>query len=155
MNNEIMNSNHGIVAQYPFNSVTPIQMRFNDVDALGHLNNSVYFEFFDLAKSQYFLGLNVQSEIDWCQPAIIIANINCSFLAQTHHNERVEVLTQCTHLGNKSLTILQHLVNSDTREVKCTCSTIMVNLDPATGNHSPIPQVWRDAITAYEGHEID
>ena len=29
----------------------------------------------------------------------------------------------------------------------------MVNLDPATNQPSPIPQVWRDAIIAFEDHE--
>ena len=39
--------NHAIEAQYPFKCTTPLQLRFNDVDALGHVNNSVYFQFFD------------------------------------------------------------------------------------------------------------
>ena len=37
--------NHAIEAQYPFKCSTPLQLRFNDVDALGHVNNSVYFQF--------------------------------------------------------------------------------------------------------------
>ena len=146
--------NHAIEAQYPFKVSTPLQLRFNDVDALGHINNSVYFQFFDLGKTQYFKGLNVQSDIDWRRPTVIIANVNCSFLAPTLFNEPVEVLTQCARLGNKSLTLLQHVVNRETREVKCTCATVMVNLDPATNRPSPIPQVWRDAIVTFEGHEM-
>ena len=97
--------------------------------------------------------MNAQSDIDWRRPTVIIANVNCSFLVPTLFNEPVEVLTQCAHLGNKSLTLLQHLVNSDTRELKCTCATVMVNLAPETNQPSPIPQVWRDAIIAFEGHE--
>jgi len=154
MNNEIIHSSHGSEAKYPFHCATPIQLRFNDIDALGHLNNAVYFELFDLAKTQYFAKLG-EKNTDWSHPPIIIANVNCSFLAQTYSNEPVEVLTQCSHLGNKSLAILQHLVNSETREVKCTCTTIMVNLDPDTGQPSPIPQVWRDAFNAFEGHPLD
>jgi len=146
--------NHDIQTQFPFHCVTPIQLRFNDIDALGHVNNSAYFEFFDLGKTQYFAGLKVQTDIDWCQPAIIIANVNCSFLAQTFFHEPVEVLTQCARLGNKSLTLFQQLVNSNTREVKCACSTVMVNLDPDNHQPAPIPQVWRDAFAAFEGHDL-
>ena len=80
--------------------------------------------------------------------------MNCSFLSPTLFNEQVEVLTQCARLGNKSLTLLQHLVNSETREVKCTCATVMVNLAPENNLPSPIPQVWRDAIIAFEGHDM-
>ena len=145
--------NHAIEAQYPFKRNTQVQLRFNDVDALGHVNNSVYFQFFDLAKTDYFKGLNVQADIDWRRPTVIIANVNCSFLKPTLFNEPVEVLTQCSHLGNKSLTLLQHVVNSETRELKATCATVMVNLHPETNQPSPLPPVWRDAIVAYEGHE--
>ena len=145
--------NHAIEAQYPFKRTTSVQLRFNDIDALGHVNNSVYFQFFDLAKTEYFAGLEVNADINWCRPSIVIANVNCSFLMPTVFQEPVEVLTQCAHLGNKSLTLLQHLVNSDTGEVKCTCATVMVNMDPQTNQPSPIPQVWRDAIVAFEGHD--
>ena len=144
---------HAIEAQYPFKRSTHVQLRFNDIDALGHVNNSVYFQFFDLAKTEYFAGLEVNADINWCKPAIVIANVNCSFLVPTVFQEPVEVLTQCAHLGNKSLTLLHHVLNSDTRELKCTCATVMVNMDPETNQPSPIPQVWRDAIVAYEGHE--
>ena len=147
--------NHAIESQFPFKRSTTIQLRFNDLDSLGHVNNSVYFQFFDLAKTEYFAGIEVDAEIDWKRPALIVANVNCSFLAPTIFRENVEVLTQCMHLGNKSLTLLQYLINRDTRELKCTCASIMVNIDPETNLPSPIPQIWRDAITAYEGHELD
>ena len=145
--------NHVIEAQYPFKRSTQVQLRFNDIDVLGHVNNSVYFQFFDLAKTEYFAGLKVNADINWCRPSIVIANVNCSFLVPTVFQEPVEVLTQCAHLGNKSLTLLQHLINRDTRELKATCATVMVNLDPETNQPSPLPQVWRDAIVAFEGHE--
>jgi len=146
-------SSHAIQAQFPFRCKTPVQLRFNDIDALGHVNNSIYFELMDLAKTDYFSRLGVDQEIDWRHPPIIIANVNCSFLVQTHSDERLEVLTQCQHIGNKSLTLLQEVVNSATGEVKCTCATVMVNLDTTTGMPSPLPQVWRDAIVAFEQHE--
>ena len=33
-----------------FNHTLPIQLRFNDVDKFGHVNNTVYFSFYDLSK---------------------------------------------------------------------------------------------------------
>ena len=147
--------NHAIQAQYPFKRTTQVQLRFNDIDALGHVNNSIYFQFFDLAKTEYFAGLQVNADINWCRPSIVIANVNCSFLVPTVFQEPVEVLTQCVHLGHKSLTLLQHLVNRDTRELKATCATVMVNLDPGTNLPAPLPTVWRDAIISWEGHPFD
>ena len=35
-----------------FKHSVPVQLRFNDADALGHVNNSVYFTFYDLGKTE-------------------------------------------------------------------------------------------------------
>ena len=37
-----------------FRHTLPLQLRFNDIDLLGHVNNSVYFSFYDLGKARYF-----------------------------------------------------------------------------------------------------
>jgi len=146
--------NHAIEAQFPFKHSTAVQMRFNDIDSLGHVNNSVYFQFFDLAKTEYYAGIKVDAEINWRKPSLIIANVNCSFLMPTIFKEPIVVLTQCSHLGNKSLTMLQHVINSETHDLKATCATTLVNIDPVTNESAPIPQVWREAITAFEGHNL-
>ena len=38
----------------PFHCELPVQLRFSDLDTLGHVNNSVYLNLFDLGKSIYF-----------------------------------------------------------------------------------------------------
>jgi acyl-CoA thioester hydrolase len=37
-----------------FFHITPIQIRFNDIDKLNHVTNSVYQQYFDLGKMDYF-----------------------------------------------------------------------------------------------------
>lgn len=34
-----------------------MQIRFNDVDVLGHMNNTVYFTLYDTAKADYFAAV--------------------------------------------------------------------------------------------------
>ena len=41
-------------ASQPFRHVTPIQIRFNDIDVIGHINNNAYLEYMDLGKTAYF-----------------------------------------------------------------------------------------------------
>ena len=36
-----------------YRHVLPLQIRFNDVDKFGHVNNTVYFQFYDTAKTDY------------------------------------------------------------------------------------------------------
>ena len=55
----------------------PVQIRFSDVDQFGHMNNSVYFSLYDLAKTTYIK--DVFGSADWSKLAIVVANINANF----------------------------------------------------------------------------
>ena len=138
--------------KYPFLHSMPAQLRFNDIDVLGHVNNSVYFQLFDLAKAKYFNAVR-QKELEWSETDIVIVNVNCNFLSQTFFNEPLDVLTQVEKIGEKSLTLVQQLVNTATGEVKSHCTTIMVGFDAETQTSKPITTTWRQAISTFEQRE--
>lgn len=143
---------HELKIERPFRCHTAIQMRFNDIDMLGHLNNSSYLEMFDLGKNDYFTKVK-NGYIEWSKPSLMIVHLDIDFLSQTHFSERIEVLTQVTRLGNKSVHLMQQLVNADTGEVKCQCQSVMCNFDVATGVPATITDEWRHDIAAFEGVE--
>ena len=137
----------------PFHCSLPVQLRFSDLDTLGHVNNSVYLNLFDLGKSNYFERA-VGERQDWNNVNVVIANINCNFLHETHFDEPLVVKTQVKHIGNKSFTVLQVLQNTATSEIKCVCEQVMVYLDPETRTPAPLPQHWRDCFAALEGRKL-
>lgn len=132
-----------------FHHSIPIQLRFNDFDVLGHVNNSVYFTFYDLGKTDYFNQVLPQltSSKDL---GVVIASIHVDFLLPVFPGEKVEVLTTVTQIGEKSFKLLQHLIDSQTREVKCVCRTVMVGYNATTKTTFAIPNEWRIAISNFE-----
>lgn len=145
---------HGVVITTPFLHIVPVQMRFNDIDVLGHLNNSVYFSFFDLGKTAYFSKVRGEN-VDWMKADIVIANINCDFLAQTFFHEPIEVRTQTIKMGEKSIVLAQQVCNSDTGEVKAQCLCVMVSFDITTGKSKPLSENWRSALQRFEGRSLE
>lgn len=139
--------------EHPFHCTLPIQLRFSDLDTLGHVNNSVYLNLFDLGKSDYFERAAGERQ-DWNNVNVVIANINCNFLHETRFDEKLVVKTQVARIGNKSFTVQQVLQNVDTQEVKCVCQQVMVYLDPETRLPAPLPQHWRDCFNTFEGREL-
>ena len=134
-----------------FNHATPIQLRFNDFDALGHVDNSVYFSFYDLGKTSYFN--EVLPDVGFSKEVgVVIANIQISFLLPVYPGENVSVETAVVEIGNKSFKLLQRLIDIDTTEVKCICHTIMVCYDAKTKTTRPISDEWRKAIANFEGN---
>lgn len=136
-----------------FKHTLPVQLRFNDIDALGHVNNSVYFTFYDLGKARYFEDVK-RSPINWNEADLVIANVNANFLSPVFMHEPIAVQTATLSIGNKSLKVIQRIVNTDTKEVKATCETILVGFDVATSSAKEISDAWKEAISFYEGREL-
>lgn len=86
--------------------------------------------------------------------AIVVVHIEADFLSQVHTDNNVEVQTAVTHIGNKSFTLLQRLVDSDSGEVKCVGKTIMVAYDLEKNESALIPQEWIDGMNKFEGKDL-
>lgn len=130
----------------PLRHLTPVQLRFTDIDMLGHLNNGAYLQLFDLAKTD-FLASVIGHPLDWRDATAVIANINCSFFAQAFFGERLAVLTGVQSISTHSFILEQRMVNLDTGVVNCIASTVMVAFDHATGTSAEITPEWREALS--------
>ena len=129
-----------------------IQLRFNDFDMFGHLNNNSYFEYFDLAKADYFatvLGGTVTPE----RLSVVVANVNATFYNPTLPGEELCVITRLKSLGTSSLSLEQQVVNRTSGSLKCGAVTVMVGYDTRKLSSTPITDGLRSALTRYEGHE--
>lgn len=136
-----------------FSHVTPVQLRFNDIDILGHLNNIVYFALYDLAKARYMEAI-MKGRVNWQRVESVIANINCSYIKQVKFGEEVEVLTRCIHIGEKSFTLRQCLVEVNTREIRSICDTVMVCFNPDTARSAPMKPQFRAALEEFESSHL-
>lgn len=115
----------GVETATPFHCSTPVQIRYTDLDLQGHVNNSVYLNFFDLAKIDYFNRVK-GGNVDWENANVVIAGMKIDFMQPTLFVDTVAVETQTVRLGNKSVTLLQQLINTENHELKCQCVTTMV-----------------------------
>lgn len=130
-----------------------LHMRFNDIDILGHLNNTVYFSYYDTGKA-YYLEAVARGDMDWKRVEQVIANVDCSFLVPIYFGEDIEILTRCEYVGEKSFTLFQMLVGKHDHEVKSVCRSVMVSIDPDTKKSRLIPDKWRKGFAEYENTPI-
>lgn len=142
-----------IQAKFPFRHSLPIQIRFNDIDSLGHVNNTVYFSYFDLGKTSYFNQVATNPPVDG-RATLVAANVNCDFIEPTRIDEKITVSTQVESIGHKSFKMLHAIENTETGKIKCLCAAIMVVVDITTGDTRPVPAEWRAAIAAHEGRSM-
>lgn len=136
-----------------FKASIPIQIRFNDIDALGHINNNAYFSYFDLGKTTYFEDIKPHY-VDWVEGLIVVAHIEVDFISPIYYREKIVVESKIIKLGEKSGVFLQQIRSVKNNEVKCRCKTIFVTYNASTQSSMPIPDVWRTAISNYEGIDL-
>lgn len=82
-----------------------IRPRFNDTDALGHINNASVATWFEEARLPVF-QLFVP-DLDVKKWNLIVASIQIDYRAQLHYQHEVEITTQVQKIGNSSFTVLQ------------------------------------------------
>lgn len=145
-----MNRNDFIFNIEDYKSYADLRIRFNDIDILGHLNNVVYFSLFDTAKADYLTAVK-QGNVDWRRVESVIANVNCSFISSAFYGEPIRIYTRCIAMGEKSYTLQQVMTNTNTKEVKAVCDTVMVSFDPKTKKSVAISEENRKAIENFEG----
>ena len=135
-----------------FHHKVEIQIRFNDIDMLGHVNNAKLQEYFDLGRMGYLqriFGPNMFVDED----AIVIASIKSDFLAPVLLSDRIEVVTAIYHLGNKSLKMMQQLREVESGNVKTSCEAVMVAINKGSSQSVLIPEQWKVVIRAFEKTE--
>lgn len=135
-----------------FNHTLPIQLRFNDVDKFGHVNNTVYFSFYDLGKTEYFAS--VCPHVNWEKDGIVVVHIEANFLDQIYGADSIAVQTAVTEIGTKSFKLTQRVIDVETQEVKCICHSIMVAFDLEKHESKPLEVEWIEAICQYEGRDV-
>ena len=134
---------------YEFRHRIPVQIRFNDIDMFGHVNNTAYLQYFDLGKASYFAMLT-GGRLDKMSIGLVIVNISCDFYAQTFMHEKIEVLTAVHAISQRSLVLEQRVVSASDGEVKSVCRTVMAAFDPAAGTGAEISDDWRRMISKFE-----
>lgn len=140
-------------ATQPFRTLLPIQIRFNDIDLLGHVNNEMYFAYMDLAKARYFQEI-MGGDVDWRGLNMVVANVNCDFYSPTLPGEPLGVATAITDIGDSSFRVEQRVVNVESGDVKCVGRSVMVAIDPLTGRSRAVDPEWVRAVEAFEGRKF-
>ncbi len=132
-----------------FRHALPIQIRFNDVDRYGHVNNNAYFAYYDLGKEEYLRSV-LKTDYRASDVVPVIANINADFIQPIFYGDEIVIETRVSHLGNKSFTLTQRAVNQRTQGVVCQCQTGMVCFNLRTQQSAELPEAYRQAIEDYE-----
>ena len=131
-----------------FRFSTALEVRWRDVDALGHVNNAVYFNYLEQARLYYMRGLGFILQ-DPTQVGFVIAEARCNFKSPLRLGERVMIHARISELRQSSFDFEYQISGGDGR-LAALAQTVQVCYDYTDQRSGPIPDVWREAFIAYE-----
>lgn len=123
-----------------------MQKRFSDVDSFMHVNNIWQQSYFDMGKTEFYSKvLGITGVFD--KQRIITASTHTDYIGQVRLQDDIEVVTDVSRIGTKSMTLHQRIMSGD----KCLTesSSVMVAFDFELQQTVAIPEQWRVKLEEY------
>jgi len=127
-----------------------IEVAWGEQDAFAHLNNVVYFRYFENVRMHFLDRIGVLRSHQEQGIGVILASTTCDFVRPVQWPSRLLVRTGCTAIGNTSFTMAYRITNQ-LGKVVATGSSVQVMYDYGAEHKVRIPDVVREAIQATQG----
>ncbi|NDV11763.1 acyl-CoA thioesterase [Crenobacter caeni] len=119
-----------------------LPVRWGDLDAIGHLNNTVYFRLLEEVRVQWLEDIGLPIEPGAVGPVIV--HTACHFKREINYPATVTVSIELEHLGRSSLRLRHHFYVGDDRETVYALGEVtLVWVDYAAGKSVPLPEEIR------------
>lgn len=117
---------------------TSIQTRYSDTDAMGHISSGSYITYMEVGRLEFFKQLLQLTGHDLIS---VQANITIDYIREARFGEDIEVISWCSKVGSKSLTILQDIYADGQLAAKGSATNVAFNSD--TRKSEPLPAGWQ------------
>jgi len=114
----------------------PIDVRFHDIDALGHVNHAVFVSYLEHARYHWWRGF--LKGRPFAEDGFLIARIEMDYRKPISLGDKVKVDLRCDRIGNSSFTLAYRLVREPDGVVLAEAQTVQVFLDFKTQRPKPI-----------------
>ncbi|MCD9198516.1 acyl-CoA thioesterase [Aeromicrobium wangtongii] len=129
-----------------FPALRTITTRWSDEDVYGHVNNVVYYSYFDTAVNGYLLDVT-GTDIRRLDAVGLVAETQCEFLRELGYPADVQVGLSVTRLGTSSIVYRLAIFQGDSDEPAAIGRFVHVYVDAQTRAVTPVPDVIRAAVT--------
>ena len=124
--------------------VAAIGVRWRDLDAFNHVNNSSYLTYLEEARLQWLSHVPGPWFDEHAMPVMAASQVN--YRRPIAWPAQLQVQLFCERMGNSSMTIGHRVIDAERNDsLYCDGHVVMVWMDPATGKPVPLPDAIRTA----------
>ena len=121
----------------------PIEVRFADLDALGHVNHALFVTYLEHARTQWWSGYLAGKA--FTEEGFVIARVELDFRKPILLGDQVRVDLRCSHVGHTSFSLSYKVMRVRDEVVLAEGQTVQVMMDFATQRPKPVrtqTQAW-------------
>jgi acyl-CoA thioester hydrolase len=150
-----MDDGNGVVGLLQgYSVVIAVPVQWGDQDAFGHVNNVVYFRWFESARIAYFRRIGLIAERDGEDLRPILASSSCDYRRLIVFPDTVRVGVRATRIGRSSIGLEHRIVSEEQNALAAEGTSTAVFYDYAIGRPHAVPEHVRKAIEALEGRPL-
>ncbi len=123
-----------------------VQMRFRDIDGMGHVNNAVFLSYMELARTHFYLKYaNKRSleEIDF-----ILAHVDIDYDSPAEWGDEIQVSVWPSRIGTSSFSLSYEITAKQSGRLIARAKSVLVSYDYANRTTKPIPPEFRKVLAA-------
>lgn len=137
-----------LLAKFPV--IIEIPVAWGEMDALGHVNNIVYFRYFESARIAYFRELGFMASVDQLEIGPILGSIECKYKFPLTFPDTVSVGTRATKIEQDRFVIDHCVVSHKAQRVAAEGEGVIVAYDYRAKRKAPLPEEIKQRIQRLE-----
>lgn len=134
-----------------FPVIVELPVAWGEMDALGHVNNAVYFRYFESARVAYLTKINFIDPEQNAGIAAILASTRCDFRKALTYPDTVLIGARVIEIGDDRFTMEYRLVSQRLQKVAAEGSGVVVAFDYRERRKAALPEAIRKNIMTIEG----
>jgi len=119
-------------------------MRWGDADAYGHVNNVVYYQWFDSAVNEWLVARGLL-DVERGDPIALVVETGCRYFTPLGFPGEVEIGIAIDQIGRSSVTYHIGIFATGANHASAEGHFTHVTVDRASRRPVPIPDAWREA----------
>lgn len=127
---------------------TPIEVRFRDLDAMGHVNNAVFFTYFEEGRKKLFYSFSKIEDPSAFE--FILAHVECDFVQPIKLNTKAILQMRVKEVGRKSFKLSYEIVDAiSENNIYARGESVQVCFNYKEGKSMEIPEELKEWLSTY------
>jgi acyl-CoA thioester hydrolase len=132
-------------ARAQYRHFLPIQTRWSDNDAYGHVNNVVYYSWFDTVVNEYLIASGAL-DIQAGRVVGLVVETQCNYFSELAFPQRIDAGMRVAHAGRSSVRYELALFGAEADSASAQGHFVHVYVDRASRRPTALPPALRAAV---------